>query len=380
MTHKDTFSNQLSILAQLPYRMGYYPEDSLVLAALHGRRHSQIGLVIRVDVNDFAHGEASRALATNVVGHLRSDTAQAVFLSLYSAQHDPVLGAEPPDLFGLGSQLCAIAALEEIGSCYLWWVGPNEIGRLTRSDGSWRVVWVTAREDLQYDPGAVQMVLEGKTVAPTRQSLVKLDEVSAERRRSAARAANRWRKQVAGDSQLRDTRRAEGLQIWREITSEGSPQPTPLQCGKFAGAIADVTLRDAVLLDILGSASVADLLLRETRAGATAGAAVMRRVSAALGKLFDEDVGIKPTLEKFERMVATLRTVAAHLPQKQRAETYTLLCILFWWRGDGARANIYLDQALHINPSYSMAELMSQALSGGIAPGWVRRQRSRQPA
>lgn len=380
MTHKDTFSNQLSLLAQLPYRMGYYPEDSVVLAALHGRRHSQIGLVIRVDVNDFAHGAASRALATNIVSHLRSDSAAAAFLALYSAAHDPVLGQEPPELFGLASQLCADAALEELGSCYLWWVGPTAIGRLEQSGQLWRVAWITAREDLQYDPGAVQMVLEGKTVAPSRQSLVKLDTVSPERRRSAARAANRWRSQMSTDSTLRDSRREGGLQIWRELVNENSVAPSALQCGKFAGAIADVTLRDAILLDMLGSSSVADLLLRETRRGETPGAAVTRRVSAALGKLFDEGSGIRPPLEKFDHMVNILRAVAAHLPQRQRAETFTLLCILFWWRGDGARANIYLDQALKINPAYSMAELMEQALTGGIAPGWVRRQRSRQPA
>lgn len=380
MTHIDTFSNQLTLLAQLPYRMGYYPNDSLVLAALHGRRRQQIGLVIRVDVSDFSHGDPSTALATNLAGHLRSDSAQGAMLALYSAEHDPDVGQEPPALFAVAANLCARAVTEEIGECFLWWVGPSQIGILRLVDKQWHVVSVTGRGKLEYDPGAVQMVLEGKTVAPTRQSLVKLEEVSPERRRSAARVANQWRKQVSVGAELRDIRREAGLQIWREMVAQSSVNPSPLECGKFAGAVTDVTLRDAVLLEMLGSPRVADLLLRESRGGARPGAAVCRRVASALGKLFDEELGISPQLKRFDHMVSILQAVAAHLPQKQRAECFTLLTILFWWRGDGARANVYLDKALRIKPHYSMAELMDQALSGGMAPGWVRKQRSQQSA
>ena len=50
----------------------------------------------------------------------------------------------------------------------------------------------------------------------------------------------------------------------------------------------------------------------------------------------------------------------------------TLLALLSWWRGDGARARLLLDGALDADAEYHLAELLDDALTAAVPPGWVR--------
>jgi len=51
----------------------------------------------------------------------------------------------------------------------------------------------------------------------------------------------------------------------------------------------------------------------------------------------------------------------------------TLLALLAWWQADGTRAGVLLDRALEADPAHRLAQLLNDALAGGLAPGWVRR-------
>ena len=55
-----------------------------------------------------------------------------------------------------------------------------------------------------------------------------------------------------------------------------------------------------------------------------------------------------------------------------QAPALTLLALLAWWRGDGARARLLLDGALDADADYHLAELLDDALMAAIPPGWVR--------
>ena len=55
-----------------------------------------------------------------------------------------------------------------------------------------------------------------------------------------------------------------------------------------------------------------------------------------------------------------------------QAPALTLLALLAWWRGDGARARVLLDGSLDAEPGYRLAELLDDALRAAIPPGWVR--------
>jgi hypothetical protein len=71
--------------------------------------------------------------------------------------------------------------------------------------------------------------------------------------------------------------------------------------------------------------------------------------------------------------VAALEGVVAHGRAGAQAPALTLLALLSWWQGDGARARVLLDGALDSNPGYRLAVLLDDALGAAIPPGWVRR-------
>ena len=54
------------------------------------------------------------------------------------------------------------------------------------------------------------------------------------------------------------------------------------------------------------------------------------------------------------------------------AAAWTLWGLIQWWRGDGVRARAALRTALDIDPNYRLAQLVTQALDAGLAPGWLR--------
>jgi hypothetical protein len=72
---------------------------------------------------------------------------------------------------------------------------------------------------------------------------------------------------------------------------------------------------------------------------------------------------------------AVLERLVAHQPAGERAPALTLLALLAWWGGDGARAGVLLDRALRCDASYRLALLLAEALAAGLAPGWVHSSR-----
>jgi hypothetical protein len=55
-----------------------------------------------------------------------------------------------------------------------------------------------------------------------------------------------------------------------------------------------------------------------------------------------------------------------------RAAPATLLAFTAWQGGDGALANVALDQALDDDPDYSIAQLIRDALDAGAPPSMAR--------
>ena len=72
---------------------------------------------------------------------------------------------------------------------------------------------------------------------------------------------------------------------------------------------------------------------------------------------------------------AVLEALVAHGRAGAQAPALTLLALLAWWRGDGARARVLLDRALEDDPDYRLARLLDDALARrhpaglGAAPG-----------
>ena len=73
--------------------------------------------------------------------------------------------------------------------------------------------------------------------------------------------------------------------------------------------------------------------------------------------------------------VRVLEQVVAHGRRDHQAPALTLLALLAWWAGEGARANLLLERALHDDPQHTLALLLAQAVTAGVAPGWVEASR-----
>jgi hypothetical protein len=135
--------------------------------------------------------------------------------------------------------------------------------------------------------------------------------------------------------------------------------------GRLQAALADVLVRDAVLLGFVdGTDRVADRVVAGDGGGP--------EVGHALRLIVDPDVGVPPDPRRHRASEALLEQVVAHSRRSAQAPALTLLAVLAWWRGDGARAGMLVDRALAADPGHRLAVLMTQTLDAGMPPGWLR--------
>jgi hypothetical protein len=97
-----------------------------------------------------------------------------------------------------------------------------------------------------------------------------------------------------------------------------------------------------------------------------------RALGAAMALILDPNRGVVPPARETAVHEAVLEEVVARGRSGAQAPALTLLALLSWWRGDGARARLLLDSALDADPEYHLAELLDDALLAAIPPGWVR--------
>ena len=218
--------------------------------------------------------------------------------------------------------------------------------------------------DLEATRVGGEMVLLGATVHDSREDLARIPSADPAARRSARRAARRWTERGAaarGPADLHRWRR-DSLALWRRVLRGDAGAASDL--GRLQAALEDVLVRDAVLLDLVpGQGRIADRVL----AGWTG-----PEVGAALGLIIDPGRGLEPPREQVEAAERVLRLVAGHRPQ-YAAAALTLLAVLAWWLGDGARAGALASGALDQDSEYRLARLIDEAVSAGLPPGWVRR-------
>jgi hypothetical protein len=227
------------------------------------------------------------------------------------------------------------------------------------------------------------MVLEGVQVARSRSDLVRIAPVDATVRKSARRSAARWRARglaATGSAELHRWRR-EGLALWRAafesaaraadddgaVPARFGPSiwvpPVPASVGRLLAALEDALVRDAVMLGFApGADQVADLLVAGDAAG----------VGDALRVIIDPVHGRQPDQRRTAAARAVLEHLVAHVGREGHAPALTLLAVLAWWEGDGARAGVLTDLALAADPDHRLAVLLDQALRSGMPPGWVR--------
>ena len=386
------------LLALLPYQLGFQPRSSAVVVALRPPR-GRVGLIARVDLTDLADPGFGPQLARRLVTHLVGDGAARAVLVVYAGcdprphpsdrpashpGHVPVLPQVPGDASGeeAGAVLDAVdhvrtAAAGFLGDVPVWVVGPAGYLSLDCDDLGCCPVGGRPLRELQSTEVGAHMVLAGAMVADSREMLVPDVPAPAAARRNAVRGGRRWQSRRAAAERSGDGAlalwRAHGLRLWRsEVRSAalGEPGTGAAGLGRLCVALADVVVRDAVLLTMVPG--TADLAERSLAAPPAPHGGLGDEIARALAAVVSPQDGVAPDPDAQAVAEVVLERVVSHASGVDRAPGLTLLGLLAWGRGDGARAGVLLERALRADERYRLAHLLVDALTAGLPPGWVR--------
>jgi hypothetical protein len=410
------------LLAYIPYRLGFEPAESVVAVSLTGPRQ-RVGLVARVDLADLRlrqpddpDGPDGAATAQWLADHVVADGADRAVVVLYTAT-DPTV---PSGAARRAVDLLRARLERRLPGTEAWLVAPTGFRALDCADPTCCPAEGRPLTALQGSRVAAHMVLEGRTVAGTREERYALRPAPEVARTQARRAAARWTDTyrrllngtrfpdgggpidgappIQGSGQPSGTVRssrtvpsrvlqaeraladwgAESFSLWRSaLRAAAGAGPgqravlSPVDLGKIGAALADTPVRDAVLLSL--APGMEDTALRTARRQVdgdtdTATGGVMARI-------VDPVQGVPPDGEITRAARAVLEAVVTHVPRNRRAPAYVLLALVAWWHGDGGLAAERVSDALGVDPGYRLALLLRGAIVGGVPPGWVRRER-----
>lgn len=365
-------SEPRELLAFIPHRMGFRPRESAVLVSLRPPR-GEVGLVMRVDLADLADPLVGPQLARSAITTLDGDGARRVMGVLYTDGPDP-----------RGRSSTVHDAAEHVREAAGGPFGGIELHVVTR-DGYLELDCTDDEccphggrplRELEATQVGAHMVLAGSAVASSRDELVSRRRAPEQARRSVSRVRRRWEARrieawSSGSEAVGDWR-AGSVAAWRAAVAhvETATVARSAPWGRLEAGLADRRVRDAVLVSFVpGTGELAERCVR----GIVPDPADDVAMSRALRRIMDADAGVRPPQEACRTHEAALEAVVAHGRAGHQAPALTLLAVLSWWRGDGARTQILLERALRDDPDYRLALMLVELVSTAVGPGWARR-------
>ncbi|WP_028048589.1 DUF4192 domain-containing protein [Cellulomonas sp. URHD0024] len=357
------------LLALVPHRLGFRPRDSAVAISLRAPR-GRVGLVVRVDLPHLADPQEGPALARRLLAYLGRDDAERGVLVLYT-DDDPRRDVGPAQR---AAQCFRDAAEPSLGDVPVWVVTSSGYLSLDCVDdccppGGRPLL------DLDSTQIGAQLVLAGSAVADSREDIARIRSAGAERRRTVARARRRWESHreeaLVGGPLTLASWRVDSVMAWREVVRRMSMPDGPgtrVPWGRLEAGLDDRRVRDAILVALVPGTG--DLPERSVAGDAED---VESALGAAMARIIDPAHAVTPPEPATAVHEAALEGVVAHGRVGVQAPALTLLALLSWWRGDGARARVLLDGALDAESGYRLAALLDDALGAAVPPGWVRR-------
>ncbi|MET0787651.1 MAG: DUF4192 domain-containing protein [Cellulomonas sp.] len=363
-------SEPREILALVPHRLGFRPQDSAVAVSLRPPRGA-VGLVVRVDLPHLADRSGGPALARSLVSVMGRDAARRGILVLYTDR-------DPRGEDGRAQRAAEHfreAAAEPLGEVPVWVVTPQGYFALDCTDECCPPGGRPLR-DLDATQVGATLVLAGSAVADSREDIARIALAHGETRRSVARVRRRWERRwqdavLAGPDALTAWRQ-DSVVAWRTavaLVTAGGPGNGGAPWGRLEVGLTDTQVRDAVLVSLVPGTG--DLPERCVRGGGPT-PELDAALGAAMAMIIDPRRGVVPPERATAVHEGVLEAVVARGRTGAQAPALTLLALLAWWRGDGARARVLLDGALDAGPAYRLAELLDDALGAAIPPGWVR--------
>ena len=343
-THHLTGPGEL--IAAIPTMMGSPPQDAVVVVGIASS--GAVVAAVAAEHADLAITEVARSLGESIAATLRANDAQRVIIISYT-EDDVTMGC--PAVDALRPRIEDAVDVIDVWAC----------------DGERFVAPGCA--DSECCPPGGHPVPESTLRVPVRASVSAVghaapaydDEVAPPvRRRSAARAADRWAARKSKDAH---EWRCEGWSICGEAFAIDAPAPV---LGRAIASLQDVRVRDAMIVEWLGGPppAIADTLLGHAS----------DEVTAVLDGAM-RDLGTEQPVPG--EMVAALRwcrRLIAHARRSEQAPMYTLSAVALWWGGDIAAAADSAQQALRQDPGYSLAILVSDICAAGVSPAWQRAQ------
>ena len=364
-------SEPRELLALIPHQLGFRPAHSVVAVSLRPPR-GRVGLVIRVDLADLAEKGDGRRLARALVSHLDRDGAHRCVLVVYTPAA-PRGGSAPR--VAAAVEHFREAASAPFGEVPVWVVTEEGYLALDCAESCCPVGGRPLAE-LEGTQVGAQMVLAGSAVAGSREDVARIRPAGGDARKAVARVRRRWvaRRHAATSEEALEQWRLESIRAWRRAVAEAADASLHIggsALGRLEAGLADTRVRDGVLVALVpGTGTLAErsVLGRCTSPEADTG------LADALALVVDPSAGVMPPAGATRVHERTLERVVAHGERTRQAPALTLLALIAWWRGDGARAQLLLAGAFESDPSYRLAHLIDDAVGQGVPPGWVRAQ------
>lgn len=310
-------SNLADLLALVRYSVGYTPTDSAVLVAVPaaaGTPH-----MARID----AAALMRREMTESTLEILQRTPLREVILVIYQDEQSQAAAtyatavATTPQL----AEWCTTGAV---------WASPTHYGPLETTSPS-------PISDVDESHIAAYFVSEGNAPAASREALA--DEFApapvAARRAAAAAGATI----TPSVEQARD--------LWESTEVD----PTPQAYGRLAAVLTNGHARDRILAYI------------------TTGE--WHEAPDVIAKIGSERPAAD-RMDHYHEALALLAATAAHSPGPGAAGALACAAFVHWWRGDGTRANVWVDAARDEDADNRLAALVHTALAAGMPPMWAQ--------
>jgi hypothetical protein len=319
-------SRPADMAAAIPHLVGFHPDESLVVVSLRGER-KRIGLTMRYDL---APPSLDERVAEEIAIRLAADEAEFALLACCTAEA-PGAGRHPR------TQLIQRVTDALRGR------GIEMLDALLIRDGRW---WSYRCDDPECCPAeggnipeatdiAAAHAMTGRALLPSRDALRdRIKPVEFVARRAMEQALDR-----ANDEMV------------DHFVAHGYGRP----CLDTVDLVRSLVTRFS---DPRGAA-----LTEQEAASVIAGLAHIPTRDLVFAAALDLDLDV--VQELFIEL--SRRAVAPH-----EAPTCTLLAGFAYADGNGGLANIALDRALHSDPSYSLAQLISESLYRQVPPSLMR--------
>ena len=313
------------LLAIVPHLLGFIPDHSLVITGAHGPQ-LRIEITLRFDLPDPPGSQAAAAIAAHAVSVLASQQFTTAI----------VIGYGPgPIVTPLADAIREASARTDL-----------ELRDVLRVEGD-RYWSYLCQNPSCCPPAGVPFDLTGHPASVAMTATIGR-EVLANRDELAATIAPLTG--AAAETMRRETARAERIaaRLIARTTATGSTSQPVIEHGLKAVQAAITTYRDGESIEVSGQFAWLGLALSSLRVRDDAWARMDPAHARAHQRLWTD--------------------LVRHAQPGYVAAPASLLAFTAWQSGDGALANLALDQALADNPGYSMALLLRDTIDAGAPP------------